>query len=93
MDTGSREELSSADRPFVLVINGAEEHLQIVLGKAGDVIHFREMHAPARAMHFLAPAVDQILRDHAVPPDLIRRICCVNGPGSFTGLRLTLSTA
>jgi tRNA threonylcarbamoyladenosine biosynthesis protein TsaB len=41
----------------------------------------------------LMPAIDRMLRDAALDLRAVRTILVVNGPGSFTGIRVGLSTA
>lgn len=50
-------------------------------------------HAPSQGAELLAPALTGALARHKLTVRDIRRIACVRGPGSFTGLRLALATA
>lgn len=93
-------DIRSAQAPEKLYIacNAAEEHLHVVLGGADGVpLYVQEFRAPAQAMRFLAPALEHaFVRLGLTPKTLGQRlagIACVRGPGNFTGLRLSLSTA
>lgn len=77
----------------VLIINGAETRLQIVLGRAGELVQAREISAPGKILRFLVPSIQEIMDGHVIGPGDIGGICCVCGPGSFTGIRLVLATA
>lgn len=49
--------------------------------------------APAQGAETLIPELAKLLASHKVTPAQISRIACVRGPGSFTGIRLILTTA
>ncbi len=90
----------SAPQPQGLYIacNAAEEHLHVVLGGAdGPPLYVQEFRAPAQAMRFLAPALAHAFASLGLTPETLAQrltgIACVRGPGNFTGLRLSLSTA
>jgi tRNA threonylcarbamoyl adenosine modification protein YeaZ len=48
---------------------------------------------PGSAVRFLAPGIRQMLDGLGLNARDVRRIACVNGPGSFTGLRMSLALA
>jgi tRNA threonylcarbamoyladenosine biosynthesis protein TsaB len=54
-----------------------------------------EMRLPEklRSAQSLAPAIESLLSDHAWPVDSLQLIAVVQGPGSFTGLRIGVTTA
>ena len=76
-----------------LVLNAAEGALQILVTENGRRRCFEEWHEPNRATELLAPALRQICRALGIRAAGFRRIACVAGPGSFTGIRLVLATA
>lgn len=89
---------SSNSAPLVLAINGADERLQLALGRiaaAGraEMLAAQEWTVPGQAARFLAPGVRHMLDALGVNAADISRIACVNGPGSFTGLRMSLALA
>ena len=76
-----------------LVLNAAEGALQILVTENGRRRCFEEWHEANRATELLAPALQQLCHALGIAPASFRRIACVAGPGSFTGIRLVLATA
>lgn len=76
-----------------LILNAAESCLQIAVTENESLLAFEEWFQPAQATETLAWALDGICRRLGLAPAAFRRIACVTGPGSFTGIRLVLSTA
>lgn len=77
----------------MLVFNGAEGQLQIILGRGTDVIKAADITASGKIMEYLVPTVARLLSSAGIKGQDLRGIACVRGPGSFTGLRLVLATA
>ncbi|MBI4806841.1 MAG: tRNA (adenosine(37)-N6)-threonylcarbamoyltransferase complex dimerization subunit type 1 TsaB [Desulfovibrio sp.] len=75
---------------MILVVNTAEEALQLVLAHDGRILESFEEHCPGRMNEVMAPAVAGMLERHGGG---LARVACVRGPGSFTGLRLGLAFA
>lgn len=71
--------------------------MQFVLGARGETgaahLHAQEWTVPGKAMQHLAPAIEHALCRLGASPEAVTAVACVRGPGSFTGLRLTLATA
>ncbi len=84
---------------MILALNGAEDRLQIVLGRRDNtgerllLLHAQEWVVPGQSARFLVPGIRNALDQAGARPGDIRGIACVRGPGGFTGLRLVLSTA
>eukprot|EP00831_Metopus_contortus_P026101 TRINITY_DN22297_c0_g2_i2.p1 TRINITY_DN22297_c0_g2~~TRINITY_DN22297_c0_g2_i2.p1 ORF type:complete len:703 (-),score=168.74 TRINITY_DN22297_c0_g2_i2:508-2616(-) len=82
---------------LLLAMGGAEERLQLVLGQPGPNGYFlltsRQWNVPGQSVRFLVPGLKKALDDFGVGMDVIEKIACVRGPGSFTGLRLVLAAA
>ncbi|MDO5484339.1 MAG: tRNA (adenosine(37)-N6)-threonylcarbamoyltransferase complex dimerization subunit type 1 TsaB [Desulfovibrionaceae bacterium] len=76
-----------------LILNAAEGVLQIVVTDNGELLCAQSWHRSERATEILAPALQQLCATLGLSPSGFRRIACVRGPGSFTGIRLTLTTA
>lgn len=78
---------TSADR-VLLVVNIAEERLQIVLGTDHDLLFAEEIHCPGQSIRHLHTGIDRGLRVHGLTARDLAGLACVRGPGSFTGLRI-----
>jgi len=76
-----------------LILNAAEGVLQIAVTDDERLLCAQEWHRADRATEILAPALAEVCHTLGVTPGGFRRIACVRGPGSFTGIRLTLTTA
>lgn len=76
-----------------LVLNAAGGVLQILVSENGQCRCFEEWRDSNRATELLAPALQHICAALGIAAAGFRRIACVSGPGSFTGIRLTLATA
>ena len=76
-----------------LILNAAEARIQTVLTKDGTLVCAEEWSAPSQGTELLTPVLADMLRHLKLQPQDISRIACVAGPGSFTGLRLVLTTA
>ncbi|MDR0239197.1 MAG: tRNA (adenosine(37)-N6)-threonylcarbamoyltransferase complex dimerization subunit type 1 TsaB [Deltaproteobacteria bacterium] len=78
---------------LTLVLNAAEGRLQIVLADGSEILCAQDWAAPRRGTELLAPALERIFFGLRLRFSDLERIACVRGPGSFTGIRLVLSTA
>lgn len=79
---------------LTLALNAAEGALQMVFADAeGHLVYGLQAEAASRGAEFLAPSIHTALSLMGEPPAAITRIAAVNGPGSFTGLRLATATA
>lgn len=81
----------------LLVIGGADERLQVVLGRLdgeqATLLASQEWHVPGQAARFLAPGIKAMLDGLNLTAADVGRIACDTGPGSFTGLRMALALA
>lgn len=77
----------------LLILNCAEDRLQICLADEGRLMAHQDWVVPGRAMSRLAPALDQVLTAFHLKARDLSGIACVRGPGGFTGIRLCLATA
>lgn len=78
---------------LLLVLNAAEARLQYVLAEGDTFLCAGEWAAPTQGTEKLAPLLQQALDGLGRTPRDLARIACVTGPGSFTGIRLVLTTA
>ncbi|MGE4293206.1 MAG: tRNA (adenosine(37)-N6)-threonylcarbamoyltransferase complex dimerization subunit type 1 TsaB [Desulfovibrio sp.] len=89
---------SSFPDGLTLALNGAEERLQVALGHprpqgGTQLLAAQEWTVPGESVRFLAPSIKSLLDALGLRPENVARIACVRGPGSFTGLRLSLAVA
>lgn len=78
----------------LVVLNAAEGMLDLVGGSFDEPTPdcAQQWKAPSRGTEVLAPALQGMLQGLGKAPRDVRRFACVRGPGSFTGVRLVLST-
>lgn len=76
-----------------LILNSCENALQIVVTNNEKPLCFEEWHTAGKATEILAPALEQICAALGIELVQFRRVGCFAGPGSFTGIRLVLTTA
>lgn len=76
-----------------LVLNACEGVLQIAITENEELRASQAYAVPRGATDILALAIQQCCRHLHMHPRDFRRIACVKGPGSFTGIRLVLATA
>jgi len=80
----------------VLVLDACEETLQVLAGQDGprpQVLWHERWQAQGRSMGLLGPALEHGLQRLGLAVADLGGIAVVRGPGSFTGLRIVLSTA
>lgn len=80
-------------RPIHLVLNCSEANLQVVLGNKEHVLWSQTVHVPGRAMKYIAPVIKSGLDFLEFNPSQLSGISCVEGPGSFTGIRMIFAHA
>lgn len=76
-----------------LILNAAEGALQLVLTHDEELVCAQRWARSDRATEILAPVLADMARACGLRLRNLRRIACVRGPGSFTGVRLVLTTA
>ena len=78
---------------FTLFISTYNENLTIGLLKDNDLISNEEKKTIHSHSEYLAPLIKEILEDNNLRPQDLNQILVVNGPGSFTGIRLGITVA
>lgn len=79
---------------LTLVLSAAEGAMQMALAEAeGRLIFGSFIDAPSRGVEILTPALESAFSMMGREVHEISRIAVVRGPGSFTGIRLTATTA
>jgi tRNA threonylcarbamoyl adenosine modification protein YeaZ len=76
-----------------LALNCCETRLQAALCGEEGLLHFREWTVPGKASRFLAPTVSGALEALGATPRDLEGVAVVRGPGSFTGLRMSMAFA
>lgn len=76
-----------------LVLCACENELKMVLTNDEELVVSQSWVMAHRGTEILAPALQQMFTLTGWKIDNLRRIGCVCGPGSFTGIRLVLATA
>ena len=77
----------------ILAIETATKAGSIALLRDGKVAGERHLDPAVGSARTLAPAIEQLLAEQRVRPDQLELIAIGTGPGSFTGLRVGITTA
>lgn len=77
----------------LLLLNASEGILQLGVAMGGQISAWRELEAAGQGAEKLIPTLAEMLAKLGCGRERIGRIACVRGPGSFTGIRLALTTA
>lgn len=77
----------------ILHIDTATASASVSLAKDGLIIDFIENDSPNEHASFLQPAVKKLLQKAGILLNELDAIAVVNGPGSYTGLRVGLASA
>lgn len=77
----------------VLAIETSQTAGSVALLENGQIVAEKTLPPTERSAKTLAPAIDAILREANWQPNSLGLIVVVRGPGSFTGLRIGVTTA
>jgi len=74
-----------------LCVNSSEDYIQLAIGEGGGLLCGLETRAERRSIVLIPKLINNCLK--IIDTDLsdISRLACVIGPGSFTGLRISIS--
>jgi len=81
------------DRPYNLAIETSGRSGSVSLGLEDDLIDSVTLPHKRRHNVELIPTIDVLCRKHAVVPGEVGQVYVSLGPGSFTGLRVGITTA
>ncbi len=94
------------EKNCLLVLNAAEARVQLVLARVEggfngldavaegtriETLCTQDWFAPSRGTEILPAALEGVFKSLEMRPSCLGRIACVQGPGSFTGIRLALT--
>ncbi len=82
---------SSVPNRLILVLNGTETLLQVVLGQGGEIHYAKSIRVVAQSMRFLPEILEDCFQVTGFKPWQLGGLACVRGPGMFTGIRVVLS--
>lgn len=77
----------------ILLIETATQICSVVLASDGKVVARRESDTPNAHSTCLSVFIDEVLRECQLTPRDLNAVCVSAGPGSYTGLRIGVSTA
>lgn len=78
---------------LLLNIDTATENASICLSDNGKTIAFEESREQKNHASFLQPAIQRILNEQSININQLDAVAVTHGPGSYTGLRVGLSSA
>ncbi|MCG3131064.1 MAG: tRNA threonylcarbamoyladenosine biosynthesis protein TsaB [Phycisphaerae bacterium] len=81
------------DSGFELAIETSGRHGSVAVGREGRVLASKSFVATLNHATQLVPAIDETVRAAGAAPDALRFVYVSGGPGSFTGLRVGVTTA
>ena len=78
--------------PFILALESSTEIASIALFAAGELMGHMEYHVPRTHAKLLLPMIQTLLKDLDTSLDQLDALAVSKGPGSYTGLRVGVST-
>lgn len=77
----------------IILIETSTALCSAALAENGRIVSYRESSAPKAHASLTAVYIQEILNEHGLTPDDCDAVCISMGPGSYTGLRVGVSTA
>lgn len=78
--------------PIVLALDTSGASASVALLQGSVLIQEVLIHRGVHHSESLLPAIDGLCRDTGLPLEAVELLACTAGPGSFTGLRIGMST-
>ena len=78
---------------LILNIDTATENASVCLAQNGNILAFEESREQKNHASFLQPAIQKILAEVSININRLDAVAVTHGPGSYTGLRVGLSSA
>ncbi len=79
--------------PYLVYIETSTGVCSVALGQDEKILHYRENHEGRSHAAVLAPFVEDVLHESGLQPNELDAVVVSKGPGSYTGLRIGVSTA
>lgn len=84
---------NSNSHSTILLIETSTELCSVALEENGKVTAYRESSVPKSHASMTAVFIDEVLKDRGIAAKDLSAVCVSEGPGSYTGLRVGVSTA
>jgi tRNA threonylcarbamoyladenosine biosynthesis protein TsaB len=78
---------------LILSLETSTHVCSVALHDAGKLLAQREVHTPQSHATRLAPMIDEVRKDAGIDLKQLQAVAIASGPGSYTGLRIGVSTA
>lgn len=78
---------------IILCIETGTEVCSVSLSKRNEIVAFRESSEPQAHARLLSVFIDEILKEAKLSTEQLSAVAVSEGPGSYTGLRIGVSTA
>ncbi|GIK17203.1 MAG: tRNA (adenosine(37)-N6)-threonylcarbamoyltransferase complex dimerization subunit type 1 TsaB [Planctomycetota bacterium] len=85
--------MTQGESGFELAIETSGRHGSVAVGREGRVLASKSFVATLNHATQLVPAIDEVVRAAGGAPDALHFVYVSGGPGSFTGLRVGVTTA
>jgi tRNA threonylcarbamoyladenosine biosynthesis protein TsaB len=79
--------------PLILCIESSAEVCSVALARDGRVLHVKNSDRERDHSMLLAPYIQQVLAEEKITPQDLDAVAVSKGPGSYTSLRIGVSTA
>jgi tRNA threonylcarbamoyladenosine biosynthesis protein TsaB len=78
---------------LIIHIESSGPVCSVALSRDTEIIAYRECADDRSHGYMLAPFIDEMLKEQEVVPSKLNAVTVSKGPGSYTGLRIGVSTA
>lgn len=78
---------------YTLFIDTHNELIKIILFKSDKILDLKEKKSDMQHSVYTMPLINEILKNNKITINDIKEIIVVNGPGSFTGVRIGVTIA
>lgn len=78
---------------YILSIDTSTSICSVALSRGIEQVAFRETAEGRSHAHILMPFIEEVLKEGGIAPAQLKAVAVSMGPGSYTGLRIGVSTA